>query len=158
MALSDAINFTVPSFKVGLYLCPHEKCRKEGYTGMPIRRFEWDAYEGMRVCPVCGVPPERVGERPCVYTSVALYEVSRAYGGPEEGGWYYDAGHRLDATLRNFDRGDEPVAAAYIQLLEMRAKQMNDERDRYSEVRWVVRFTYDEMTHAAFPLHRPVYS
>lgn len=29
--------------------------------------------------------------------SVALYLVDRAYGGPEEGGWYYDCGLLLDA-------------------------------------------------------------
>lgn len=30
---------------------------------------------------------------------VALYEVDRAYGGPEEGGWFYDTG-RLARLLR----------------------------------------------------------
>jgi hypothetical protein len=27
--------------------------------------------------------------------AVAVYHVDRAYGGPEEGGWYYDCGERV---------------------------------------------------------------
>jgi hypothetical protein len=31
--------------------------------------------------------------------SVAIYLVDRKYGGPEEGGWWYDAGKRVDSDL-----------------------------------------------------------
>ena len=30
-------------------------------------------------------------------THVSVYEVYRRYGGPEEGGWYYDEGHLVYA-------------------------------------------------------------
>ncbi len=29
----------------------------------------------------------------CTITSIALYLVSRIYGGPQEGGWWFDAGY-----------------------------------------------------------------
>ena len=38
-----------------------------------------------------GKPPLK-GELKMKYKYVCVYEVSREYGGPEEGGWYYDAG------------------------------------------------------------------
>lgn len=34
---------------------------------------------------------------PPFYT-VAIFLVDRAYGGPEEGGWWYDTGTRVDST------------------------------------------------------------
>jgi hypothetical protein len=37
-------------------------------------------------------------------TYVNVYEVDRAYGGPEEGGWYYDAGRLV--TSRQVPSGD----------------------------------------------------
>jgi len=38
--------------------------------------------------------------------SVAIYLVDRAYGGPEEGGWWYNAGEavRLIRTFKNEDK------------------------------------------------------
>ena len=70
------------------------------------------------ICPVCGVAPrDTEHEFPrditdhyayCRDTGIVtrgadnepvwfvnVYEVSRVYGGPEEGGWYYDAGQLL---------------------------------------------------------------
>lgn len=42
---------------------------------------------------------------------LALYEVDRAYGGPEEGGWWFDTGeHRR--TLRTFGNEQDAYAAA----------------------------------------------
>jgi hypothetical protein len=42
---------------------------------------------------------------------LALYEVDRAYGGPEEGGWYYDCGE-LRRPLRVFANESAAYAAA----------------------------------------------
>lgn len=41
---------------------------------------------------------------------VAVYMVDRQYGGPEEGGWYYDAGE-LVRTMRVF--GNQDTAYSY---------------------------------------------
>jgi hypothetical protein len=68
----------------------------------------------LNLCPVCGIDPEDtkfafptdiVEHRFCRDTGevdtdengdpvwfVNIYEVDRVYGGPEEGGWYFDAG------------------------------------------------------------------
>lgn len=44
--------------------------------------------------------------------NVNVYEVSRNYGGPEEGGWWYDTGHCVE-TRRCATRADaERVQAA----------------------------------------------
>lgn len=50
-------------------------------------------------CPVCGstecMDTDCIGgavKRPPGYWTVAVYSVDRAYGGPEEGGWYYTHG------------------------------------------------------------------
>lgn len=42
---------------------------------------------------------------------VALYEMDRAYGGPEEGGWWYDTG-ALRRPLRVLRSEDEAHAVA----------------------------------------------
>lgn len=42
---------------------------------------------------------------------LALYEVDRAYGGPEEGGWWYDTGD-LQRVLRVFPTEERAYAAA----------------------------------------------
>ena len=37
---------------------------------------------------------------------VALYEIDRAYGGPEEGGWWYNCG-TLERTVKVFHNADK---------------------------------------------------
>ena len=57
-------------------------------------------------CPVCENEGARyTGEdRKATYWSVALYVTGQAYGGPEEGGWYYTAGNRVEtAKIRVFE-------------------------------------------------------
>jgi hypothetical protein len=39
---------------------------------------------------------------PSFYT-VAVYLDDRSYGGPEEGGWYYDCGDRIDHQIGDLD-------------------------------------------------------
>ena len=50
---------------------------------------------------------------------IALYEIDRAYGGPEEGGWWYDTGElrRLLKVVRT-EHGAETVAARANRLLD----------------------------------------
>ena len=36
---------------------------------------------------------------PAPFWTVAIYLIDRSYGGPEEGGWYYTSGDRVDHVL-----------------------------------------------------------
>jgi len=56
---------------------------------------------------------------------VSLYEVSRAYGGPEEGGWWYDVWD-LENSKKFFDREE---AERFAQALneDIRNKGLNEE-------------------------------
>lgn len=90
---------------------------------------------------------------------IALYEIDRAYGGPEEGGWYFDTGElvRLLALAPTEER-----ACA----LADRANRLLDRLQRYR--RRVVSVLYDGGRHAAivyewiaptvFPAVRPHYA
>jgi hypothetical protein len=49
---------------------------------------------------------------------VNVYEVSRVYGGPQEGGWYYDAGQLLATYV---------APGGYESALSLRDKLRNDE-------------------------------
>ena len=71
-------------------------------------------------CPRCGSPITITGRRAPDYYSVAAYDVSRAYGGAEEGGWWYDEGHRMDETLRCYDAADAMAMVAYMEMLKHR--------------------------------------
>lgn len=70
----------------GIYQCP--ECEQSGSL---IDIFDDNNNE----CKMCGVEIESselkyVGEENAKFWSVALYTITREYGGPEEGGWYYD--------------------------------------------------------------------
>lgn len=52
---------------------------------------------------------------------VAVYDVNKCYGGPEEGGWWYDAGSKV-RDIRTFT-GDEDDAYAF-------ANRLNDKLGR----------------------------
>jgi hypothetical protein len=45
-----------------------------------------------------GELPEIIAPTPTFYT-VAIYKCDKAYGGPEEGGWWYEYGERQDYPL-----------------------------------------------------------
>jgi len=67
-------------------------------------------------CGTCGagdVPPCRRAVTRQTYV-VAVYNVGQCYGGPEEGGWWYDAGTLIRA-VRVFR--DEDAAYAYCRRL-----------------------------------------
>lgn len=44
------------------------------------------------------------------FYTVALYEMSLGYGGPEEGGWYFDCGELADYPTRAFTCEKEALA------------------------------------------------
>lgn len=67
----------------------------------------WDGY-GEGTCPCCEHSVESSGEREATFWSVGVYEVCRCYGGPEEGGWWYDAGTLIERRrVRVFEDLDE---------------------------------------------------
>lgn len=51
-----------------------------------------DADAAPTKCPSCDAAPKSVRR---TVIAVAVYLIDRAYGGPEEGGWYYDCGERI---------------------------------------------------------------
>jgi len=132
-----------------------DKCNKEGRDN----RFAFDQYEGCYLCPDCGAETEVVGVREPNWVSIALYEIERAYGGPEEGGWYYDKGRREIATIRNFEVDTpEGLAEATTYFDAMRAKhEIPVSKRRWDEPAMVVKCFSEEMALISTPRHIPVY-
>lgn len=104
-----------------------------------------DSNEYADYCPNCGNECTGTGCRDAEWVSVALYRVGRAWGGPEEGGWYYREGDRIDSTLRCFHSADE--AAAYMQELTSRIV-VGDQSPE---------FWFEKVAPEHFPSQRPHY-
>lgn len=89
---------------------------------------------------------------------VALYEIDRAYGGPEEGGWWYDTGV-LERPIALTRSTEAAIAVA------ARVNRFLDRLQRHK--RPVSSVTYDGGRHRAFvfaktappftPIERPTY-
>ena len=56
---------------------------------------------------------------------VNVYKIDKLYGGPEEGGWWYDAKRLLDSEMAN--NNDE--AKSIVMKMWEKHKDENDERD-----------------------------
>lgn len=90
---------------------------------------------------------------------VCLFLVDRAYGGPEEGGWYYDTGTPVVTEhMRAFANRDE--ARAYRRSLDPVVKDMNEGRYPISSVLSEGRYAFElcEGLPEAYPSERPYYS
>lgn len=93
--------------------------------------------------------------------SVAIYLVDRAYGGSEEGGWYYDCGepdHDHARYTRLF--AAEGDAHKYMRDLQSRiCADLNDGRPSISSVLSIGRYRacINEGLPAPFPERRPHY-
>lgn len=111
-----------------------------------------------------------IAKRPQFYT-VAVYLIDKAYGGPEEGGWWYECGERIDEKLDTPDNGniavpriftDEDEASEYTQDLQGRldvhfnAHRRSDIGSVLSEGRYVARMC-DGYPEPGFPAVRPHY-
>lgn len=95
-------------------------------------------------------------ERPARWWTVGVYETSRAYGGPEEGGWYYTAGTMVEkGRMRFFDSYKK--AKAYEKRLWDWVEAEN-RKNKYCEERLAVRCTTETMPPMYFPQRRPHYS
>lgn len=108
--------------------------------------------------PDCGGTVRQDGVRAPCYVSVALYAVERVYGGPEEGGWYYDAGDVVRGTAREFEAADAPQADLYRELLWTRANaEMTAARKDGYSVRFNVRVEAEAPAAPSYPTRRPHY-
>jgi hypothetical protein len=90
--------------------------------------------------------------------TVSLFLVDRAYGGPEEGGWWYTCGEPvLDERLRAFNNRDE--ADAYARGLRPVEEEMNKGRPSTGSVlsRGEYQYHVQEGWPKAFPEVRPHY-
>lgn len=121
------------------------RCDGCGLKG-PSSQFDDDPYVGVH-CPDCGDPVPFYEERLPEYVSIAVYAVSREYGGPEEGGWYYDEGYICEETLRCFPREDFPQVQVYKETLDR----------RYDSRHFRIR-TFSEKIVRHFPAVKPRYS
>lgn len=90
---------------------------------------------------------------------LAIYEIDRAYGGPEEGGWWYDTGElvRVIATTRSEARAHAAArrANSLIERLQVRKTpvcSVNYEGGRHRAL-----VEIDKPT-PFFPQERPTYS
>ena len=105
------------------------------------------------VCPRCeDVSLELThSERPAEWWSVAVYNRGRSYGGPEEGGWWYDTGslteHRKMRVFEDFAEAEARVQELYAWI---RAEGWLKELG-------VVGFT-EKLPVSSYPERRPRYS
>lgn len=130
---------------VSVYTCP-------GCGQVQHDEVETDAY-GETECIHCERSVRATEERPATYWSVAVYSVGRQYGGPEEGGWWYDAGSlERPGLVRGFEDYDE--AEAYLKKLW----DETPDEDKRGDSRVVVRGYTERLPEYHWPRVRPRYS
>ncbi len=132
------------------YACQNSECEFHGckYT---LRRFDVDDYSSDAYCRECGSPAEYVGDRKARWCTVAVYLVDRAYGGPEEGGWWYDQGSLFPATVRAFERCDFPQLVEWVEHMSRRYESSENER-------FEVKVYLERSAPVSFPESIPRYS
>lgn len=117
--------------------------------------------EGHVACPDCGNVLETIfGQRDAEtkWLTIAIYETTRVYGGPEEGGWHYTEGCLVKGTQRSFRRDDAPVADQYEQLCWKRATEDSAIKYRWgTDTRYTVRVFVEADADSHFPQQRPYY-
>lgn len=89
---------------------------------------------------------------------VAVYLIDRAYGGPEEGGWYFNCGEHV-RTLKTFRREDEAVEYSR-RLNRLLKKTLNKGRREISSVLSDGRYAaevWDNHAPSHYPTQRPHY-
>jgi hypothetical protein len=137
-----------------------ERFKKENPEAIVYDDFE----DGSEVCA-------RVPIEPCPAWStlyLAVYELDQNYGGPEEGGWWYDSGEVVDTeTVRVCFKEDrtpylEEGERAFLCKLaekwaidyEFGTTHRTSTRPRGRDLQWHVEWGKPE----DFPKHRPCYS
>lgn len=85
-------------------------------------------------------------------TTVTLHENYTAYGGPEEGGWYYQAGIPLK-TICVFSKRQAIKAA--VKLYQEAIDYYEEEYDKYGWNNFTI--SYDTQYASYYPKQRPHY-
>jgi hypothetical protein len=113
--------------------------------------FEHDDATGLIACRDCDYSEGHSAlPRSARWWSVAIYETHRAYGGPEEGGWFYDCGEWvMRSKTRVFEDYDQAVAYQAALREWLRAEGCSADL-------WVRGYT-EQMPPAYFPSRRPRY-
>jgi hypothetical protein len=112
-----------------------------------------DQYTSDVSCPRClGDEHELTSsERPAEWWSVAVYRRGRSYGGPEEGGWWYDTGslteHRKMRVFEDFAEAEARVQELYAWI----------QAEGWLKELGVVGFT-EKLPVSSYPERRPRYS
>jgi len=102
-------------FTVRMYFCDTPACGHIREQDM-----EFDPVTDETYCPYCGCDDgiKRADDRWAEWVTIAAYDTSREYGGPEEGGWYYTSGTPIPGTAREFPRAEFPQALIYREYLQ----------------------------------------
>ena len=90
--------------------------------------------------------------------SVYLFETDRAFGGHEEGGWWYDCGQPVEHP-KNRTFSNRGAAISYYRSLAGLEEQLNDGLAPIDSVlcSGVYRFIVSKGAPKAFPESRPFY-
>lgn len=90
--------------------------------------------------------------------SVAIYETNRSWGGPHEGGWWYDTGEptkRPDLAVLTRVFNDEDDARAYLESIRETALQANREEGRREPSSVLCNGWYAAELHDGYPKPYP---
>jgi len=90
---------------------------------------------------------------------IALYEIGRAYGGPEEGGWFFDTGElvRLLALAPTEERARALAERANRLLDRLQRRRRQVDSVLYVGGRYTA-IVYEWIAPPAFPEVRPLYA
>lgn len=86
------------------------------YLSHELEHTDWN---DVGCCPRCEGEPHSLhtSTRPAEWWSVAVYQRGREYGGPEEGGWWYDTGtlteHRKMRVCESYAEAQARVQELY---------------------------------------------
>lgn len=90
--------------------------------------------------------------------TVAYYEIDRAYGGPEEGGWWYDCGvfQRLSRTFTNEEAAYKWARRANSLLNVLQRDKRSVDSVLYSGGRYAAE-VYEGLPPHHYPESKPYY-
>ena len=90
---------------------------------------------------------------------VAIYDCAQAYGGPEEGGWYYDTGSllRIHSVHSNEDAAYDRCRRLNRHLNAMQESAGKRPYTSAASDGWYMADVYENTAPEGFPARRPHY-